>query len=279
MADSKTIREHIRLIRELSNEMAVYLHTLPRDVWRYADRYPSACEEWNMADVVAHLIQGAIASTLSIQRSLQGNTSAPIGYQPLTKVEHTLHVSGLREAYDEELFLEFNVTCKRLNSLLSSLRPAEYDIDAWQTERVGPLSLLIEDRLIELGIHGWDIRYGLERTAKLSPIAVPLLRDWVRGWYLKAFKGGDPLEKPVTYRFEPEGDVTQGHDVVISGDEVWVSGPTSKDADVTFRSDEDTCILFTLGRMPFARSVRRGRLSFEGDEALAAEFVGWFRPL
>ena len=279
MADAKTVTDHIRLIRELSNETAVYLHILPRDVWRYADRYASACEDWNMADVVAHLIDEAITSTLTVQRALQGNTSAPIGYQPLTRDEHTVRVAGLREAYDEELFPEFNVTCKSLNTLFSSLSPAEYDIDARQAERVGPLSLLIEKRLVELAIHGWDVRYGLERTAKLSPVAVPFLREWVRGWYLKAFKGGDPLETPVTYRFEPGGAATQAHDIVISGDEVRVSGPASKDADVTFSSDEDTCILFALGRLPFARSVRRGRLSFEGDEALAAEFVGWFRPL
>ena len=259
--------------------MAAYLHILPRDVWRYADRYPSACEGWNMADVVAHLIQEAITSTLSVHRALQGDTSAPIGYRPLTEAEHTVQVAGLREAYDEDLFAEFNVSCKRLNTALSSLGPAEYAVGAWQSQCVQPLSLLIENRLVELAVHGWDVRYGLERTAKLSPLALPFLREWVRRWYGRAFKRGDRLESPIRYRFEPEGDAAEGPEIVISGDGIAVSGQTAGDADVTFRGDEDTCILFSLGRLPFARSVRRGRLSFEGDEALAAGFVDWFRPL
>ena len=71
---------------------------------------------------------------------------------------------------------------------------------------------------------------------------------------------------------------TERHDVVLSADGCSVQGGASKAPDVTFTCDADTYILFAIGRLPFARSVRRGRLSFDGDDMLAARFPDWFAP-
>ena len=81
------------------------------------------------------------------------------------------------------------------------------------------------------------------------------------------------------YRFAltDEGEAPQ--DVVVRGDGFSVEDAGDGAADVTFACDTDTYLLFCMGRLPFARSVRRRRLSFEGDEREAARFTEWFGPV
>ena len=39
MSDAQQVKERIQLVRDLSNEMAAYLHTLPDNIWRDPDVY------------------------------------------------------------------------------------------------------------------------------------------------------------------------------------------------------------------------------------------------
>ena len=72
------VRHRIQLVRGLSNEMAAYLHSLPSDIWRDAERYPSGCGQWNLADVVAHLVYGALGQAIVIRRALRSELSPPM---------------------------------------------------------------------------------------------------------------------------------------------------------------------------------------------------------
>ena len=277
MTDVAEVRDNIRLVRELSNELAAYLHTLPDDVWRYAARYPSGCEKWKMADVAAHLIWEGIDSFQSIFRAKKGDTSPPIGYKSITTQDDVDWVISLRVTYDEDLFPEFNVSCRRLNTLLVSLRPEDYAMRAWHPRSPILVSELIKVRALELAAHSWDIRYGLDRAAKLSQTALPLLARRIPDWLRDHFRARKKLDLPVRYRFEIDDSVDGDYDVIITGEDFDLKPANGAPVDVTFRCDQDFYVLFGMGRMPFARSVRRGRLSFEGDEAVASSFIDWFK--
>ena len=149
----------------------------------------------------------------------------------------------------------------------------------WHPRSIVPMSQLIEYRALELAVHGWDIRYGLDLSATLSPRAMPFLTNWMCERFRVGFRKGDSLESPVRYRFQIGDPITSNIDVLISGDEVCVTTSDQSSADVTFRCDVETYVLFGLGRLPFARSVRRGRLEYEGDKDLASRFTSWFNPL
>ena len=101
------------------------------------------------------------------------------------------------------------------------------------------------------------------------------LMDWLPGWLRSAFQGGGTVPGPVRYRFQIEAE---RHDVVLSVHGCSVQRGATEAPNVTFTCDANTYILFAIGRLPFARSVRRGRLSFDGDQALAARFPEWFGP-
>ena len=273
------VRGHIELIRGLSNELAGYLHGLPEDIWRNPEQYGSPCDKWTVADVVTHIIAGALQQSLTIERALKQIASPPMGYRSMSDQEEVDRVVSLRVAYDEDLFPEFNATCKQLNTLLTSLKPDDYDTPVWHPRSIVPMSQLIEYRALELAVHGWDIRYGLDLSVKLSPRAIPFLTDWMCDRFRVGFRKGDALDSPVRYRFHIGDAITSDYDVVISGNDICVTTSDESDADVTFRCDEDTYILFGLGRLPFARCVRRGRLLYEGSKDLASRFTSWFSPL
>ena len=73
--------QKVQMVRALSNDLAGFMYTLPEEVWRDADVYGSACDQWNMADVVAHLIDVAITFTMSIERAIGGKRVASDGIQ------------------------------------------------------------------------------------------------------------------------------------------------------------------------------------------------------
>ena len=75
-------------MRGLSNELAAFLHSLPDDIWRDADRYLSGCDKWNLADVVAHLIYGALGDTIIARRALRGDLSPPMSYRPMSGADN-----------------------------------------------------------------------------------------------------------------------------------------------------------------------------------------------
>ena len=177
MPDTNSVQKNIGIVRALSNETAAFLHTLPDDVWRDPDRFASGCENWKVGDVIAHLIDQANHTTLSIERALRGSAAPPLGHRPLTPDEANQQLIELRAAFDEDLFPEFNASCLRLNRLLVGLEPDQYDLDAWHASGVRSVARLIEYRALELAVHGWDVGYAFDRDASLSPSACILVRQ------------------------------------------------------------------------------------------------------
>ena len=271
-----SVRENIQTIRALSNEMAAFLYTLPDDVWRDADTYASACAGWNMADVVAHLIDIGNHFAMSIERALNGSVAPPMGYRRMNREEFTQSVISLRDAYYEDLFPEFNASCLRLNRLLVSLEPEQYALPAWHPFRVMTVENLIELRAMELAVHGWDVRYGIDRAASLSPAAVPFLKGWVHRWLAACFRAPKELDSEARLRFSLT-DSDETHDLTVRADGFTLGeSDASATPDATLTLDTSSYILFLMGRLPLRRSIRRRRLAFSGDQPLVERFGEWF---
>ena len=278
-AQARTPQELVGLVRALSNELAAFLHSLPDDIWRDAERYPSGCEQWSLADVVTHLIYGALGSTMVVRRALRGELSPPMSYRPLSGADAVDHIVSLRQVFGEDLVPEFNATCKELNGLFVALSPEEYSARAWATDGKSSIGALVGSRIVELAIHGWDVRYAFNRAAPLSPQAMPFVADWVERGLAARLRAGSAAAGATTYRFVVEDPPEVSRDLVISADALNITTTSERDADVTFRCDRDAYLMLLLGRLPFDRSIRRGRLSFDGDEDLAKGFSGLFEPL
>ena len=214
-----SVQQKIQIIRALSNDLAGFLHTLPEDVWRDADVYASACDQWNMADVVAHLIDVANAFTMSIERAVNGNVSPPMGHRKLTSEEWIESIISLRDAYGEDLFPEFNTACLRLNRLIMELEPDQYELPAWHPFRVMTVERLIDLRAMELAVHGWDVRYGIDRSAAINPVAVPFLKGWVHRWLRACFRPRSQNDPEIRLRFILTDAGDESYDLTVGTDD------------------------------------------------------------
>lgn len=279
MANTEEVRERIQLVRALSNELAAYFYTLPESIWRNADDYASPCEGWKVADVVTHLILGANRFVQSIENALNGVSSAPMGFTPFIGPEALEMLVSTREAIHEDLFYDYNASCLRLNSMLVALEPEAYEREAWHPLFKTSIAHLIDLRASELAVHGWDVRYPMDRSATLSEKAVPFLKkDFLWRWLYSGFQKGEALPEPIRFRFRlTDGDADESYDVSVSGDKFRLEPSDGSAANVTFVVDTDTYILFCMGRLSLNRSVRRGRIVLEGDADMATQFGEWFK--
>jgi hypothetical protein len=183
-----------------------------------------------------------------------------------------------RNAIHEDLFYDFNASCKRFNTLLVELDEASYSLPTWHPYFVISVDRLIDIRASELAIHSWDVRYPIDRTAKLSNRAKAFLLDFVWRWLRTGFRKSEPLDTPIRYRFDLT-DADGGYDVTVNGDSFIHAPSDDSPADVTFGCDTDTYILYCYGRLQLRRSVRRGRIALSGDETLAEQFTEWFKGI
>lgn len=279
MSDAQQVRERIQLVRDLSNEMAAYLHTLPDNIWRDPDVYASACEGWKIADVITHLILGANVFGMSITNAVRGVVDPPMGWsRPASPQEGMARLVDTRNAIHEDLFYDFNASCKRFNTILLDLEESSYSLPTWHPYFVISVDRLIDIRASELAVHSWDVRYPIDRTAGLSDRARPFMLDFVWRWLRTGFQKSEPLDTPIRYRFDLT-DADGGYDVTVNGDNFRHAPSDDSQADVTFGCDTDTYILYCFGRLQLRRSVRRGRIALSGDETLAAQFTDWFRGI
>ena len=277
MSDSQQVRERIQLVRDLSNEMAAYFYTLPDNIWRDPDVYASACDGWKIADVITHLILGANVFGLSISNAVRGSVEPPMGWtRPESPEQGMERLVDTRNAIHEDLFYDFNASCKRFNTLIMELEESSYSLPTWHPYFVISVDRLIDIRASELAIHSWDIRYPIDRSARLSDRARPFLLDFVWRWLRSGFQKTEQLDTPVLYRFDLT-DAEGGYDVTVLGDNFKHTPSGDSPADVTFTCDTDTYILYCYGRLQLRRSVRRGRIALSGDEDLAAQFTDRFR--
>ena len=66
-----TFADRVKVLQSESERITQYLHALPPE----ALSKPSACTEWQVQDVIAHLIGVAETYASSVSRGLQGDTA------------------------------------------------------------------------------------------------------------------------------------------------------------------------------------------------------------
>lgn len=279
--------QRLESLFSVSTSLKNYLASLPAESWLQ----PSACDRWQVADVVAHLAGGAEGYTNTVSRGLQGDTSPPPGRMPAgadaaESSADRIASSALstREQLGSGLLSTFDATDSRLNQLLAGLSPQDRDKPCYHGGGIVPAENFIDLRLNELAIHEWDIRSSLELEAHVAPEGLPstlllLSRSLAAGSVRWAFWPGPKLSTPVRYRFEVAQPVPIRVDIVVQGDRASVEKPGEIPANVSFSCDTETFVLVMYGRVSAADAIASGRLSVAGDSQLAVQFNQWFKGI
>jgi uncharacterized protein (TIGR03083 family) len=277
--------EIVQLVIAESERLIEYLHTLSPAAWRK----PSACDRWEVRDVVAHLVGQGEFYAEAITRSLQGDPSPP-GNRPAPGSVNAVsnaergaqNAIAKREQLGDQVLDAFRTTNDQLNRLLASLGPQDWEKPLYYVSLgIAPMRFRPAIRLLELVIHGWDIRSRLMADAHLADASLPILVNIICGPLLAPpswlFSPGPRLSSSLRYRWVLTGVGAREQDMVIEGDRVRVEPAGTAAATVTFRSDTETFVLLMLSRLPLSEALAQGRLVAEGETAQVEAFAQWFR--
>jgi len=273
--------ERVKIAIGESERLKEYLSSLPPEAWNK----PSACDLWEVRDVVAHLAWAAEGYTERIHQSFQGDLSPPEGRPNLGPVSAASVAEGnaqraisRRESVGDPVLSDFVKANDELNQLMTTLgsqdwdKPHYYSSLGTEQMRYRP-DLWIE----ELAMHGWDIRSRLEPEAHLSDESLPVLMDLMPApLTMWVFAPGPRLPTPIRYRFELTGAGARSSDIVVEGDKASMEPAGTGKAGVTFRCDTETFVLIAFGRLTTDLAIAADRLTILGDHSLALEFQRWF---
>lgn len=278
MAGEVTEIEHrVAVAKRLAANIREHLGGLTPEQWEL----PSACAEWQVQDVVSHLIGGAERQAESMERGRGGDSDPPAGFVPPQASE--LSATNAQRDIDRsnELaghFLEsFDASYEKLHHEFDRFSEVSWDTLAWHVRR-GAMTgaAYVELRIQELAIHDWDIRSATGTIHSLYPDSVPILLDMTPRWLGMCFRSSAKLPKPVVYGFNVD---SQNYRLTVTGDGFDMISGEATEADFSLSATGEQFLLFTYGRLTAADGIHLGRLSINGDVAHLDQFEVWFKGL
>jgi len=272
-----SLQERIQLVKSESDRLRQYLSALSNDEWRS----PTACEAWQVQDVVAHMVMGGEMFLGNIGRGLANDSSPSDGAPPAGSVDMAARMSAnaqraisIRESLGQELLAAFSAGCNDLDRLLAGIGPEDQDKPCFHAAATIPVRTYVDLRLAELILHEWDIRSRLDGSARLPGECLPAAIDVISAFIVGIlFNPGSKLGTPVRYRIELTGAVPSRHDIVVKNGKARMQPAEDAAPDVTFRCDSETFVLLAYERIKLAEGLADGRISVEGDRELAGQFA------
>lgn len=283
----ESFEERAKLYKIESERFQEYLKSLPEDAWGLQ----SACDEWRVEDVVAHLVGNAEFYAGTVTRGLQGESSPPEGRPEAGTGHPSLSAAALakssianRERLGDLLLETYLEKDNHLINLLTGLSPEDQVKPCYHPGSIVPAANFVDLRFKEVVLHEWDIRSAFEENATLSSaslasMVILIQESFASGSLRWAFWAGPPLDHPVRYRFEVKSPVPVTADIVVEGDKFHYEEAPHGTADVTFRCHTHIFALLMYGRMPASEAIAAGHLAVEGDRKLAEQFSQWFKGI
>lgn len=267
-----TDADRAQVVHDEAKRLEAFLRALSPEDWNR----PSRCEQWQVADVVAHLIEDKHAERMA--RGLRGELT-PSGFVPSVTLNAddfraylVQHPITLRRQLGDALLAAFCAENAHVDTILTGLRPEEWETLCYHPRQPEPIRTIIDIRLTELAIHGWDIRASFDPQASLSEETLPLLLQTIPRVVRRAFRPDAHRTRTMRYRVHMTGPVAATTDILLNADGASVESASQVEADVTFHCDTSTALLVLFGRLPCADAIADGRVHVEGELELAAAF-------
>ena len=277
-----TAETRVKQVQHESERLKEYLSALPPDAWSRQ----SACERWQVGDVVAHLASGAEFYDGSITRGLRGETAPPEGFPPPGAADPDVvgeviaqSAISVRDSLGDGLFSRFSSANDQLNRLLGGLGPKDWDQPCYHPASVFLVRTFLNLRMFELALHGWDIRSRLDAPAHLSAESIPILMEFISAMCGRLIQPTSDLPTSARYRFHLTGTASGDYDIVLEGGGTRMEPGGMAPADAAFQSDTETFSLLMTGRLMFEAATDEGRLVVVDESGLAPDFGHWFKGI
>lgn len=287
MPDITAFADNMTVLGEETERITAYLADLPAASWTQ----PTACDAWQVQDVVAHLVGVAEFYAGNVTRGLQGDTAPPAGRPPAGSVTAVISAEGVarraiaeREKLGDRLLEQFRIANAHLIDVLGALSPEARTMLCYHPGGMTQAQQFIDLRLKELAVHEWDIRSRLEPSASLSAACLPAIIRLIDGSVASGslrwgFRPGELQPEPVRYRFEVTEPVSYQINLIVANDAVRQEVGMDTPADVLFRCDTTTFVLLVYGRLALDRALQDGRITAAGEGTRAGAFAQWFQGI
>lgn len=274
------IEEQVKQVRLESERLSEYLQSLPNEAWQQQ----SACERWNVADVVAHLIGGAQMCREHISRGLQGDIIPPEGFPPAGEADPEVlgnlnaHRAIFRRAgLGNRLLSTFQSSNEQLNQLLDRLSSKDWEKPCYHPCGVIPVQTFVSLRMFELALHGWDMLSRLEPEATLSAECRLMLLNLVASSDLNVVQFDVGKASPSRYRFRLSGKASGDYDIAVADGAALLEAAGAEPPDGVLRCDTADFLLLVTGRLNLGSAISAERLVIEQGNALPLIFGDWFK--
>ena len=269
----------IEAVQTESAGLANFLKGLDADDWLKV----SACPEWQVGDIVAHLAQGGHSWIEYIGRALAGNTTPPPGQQSLRPGDRGSEATAQRAIEQhqsqskQELLDSYNSGYDQLYQLMLELKPEDWELPCFHRRALSSIHEMVARRVQELAIHGWDIRSTFDSSYQLSEPAIGVIVGLAHRWFTSTFSPQADANTPVRYRFDMSGPAPVLEDVVVYQDRFELEASSSGPAEVTFRGSGNDYLLLIYGSLSVRGADNNSNLEIDGSLEQAALFNTWFR--
>ena len=179
--------QRVELVKSESQRIQRYLEGLPNEDWTQT----SACDAWEIRDVVAHLTASVDLYESAISRGITGDSNPPEGLSAagvrslMTRLEeNTQRVINLRQDIGDRLLSVFSGRCQDLTKLFEGLADKDWQKLCYHPGKVIPAATcgLTSGRVGHSRVgHTLQVRH-IERTIRPMPSGRDGLYPCVRGW-------------------------------------------------------------------------------------------------
>jgi uncharacterized protein (TIGR03083 family) len=225
---------------------------------------PSACGGWTVADVVAHLAWAGAGYVEMAEGALRGDlrppASRPSGRMTAADIAERARVA--RREIGAGLRAEFARANRAFAQTIARVGPAD-----WQrpTAFGATIGWYVRHRVVELSLHGWDIRSVLEPPGHLSPSSLPPLMDFATETVERRLRRLSAPAGPLRIRFAWTDATLGARDLEIGDGEVHFAPSGAGPAELTVRCASEVFILLAVGRIDLDRATDEYGLEMAGD--------------
>jgi len=275
-----TFDERRAILKAEYQRLEDYLHTLTPEAWEH----PSTCDQWTVADVIAHLTVGSRNHATWITKALVQRVPPERlprrSHQRVDAAAFAHRVMEWRHELGRHLLSEFVTSRRAIEDAFAQVTPDDWETLCYRPNGAEPMRTILDNFIAEVGIHRWDVIYPFDPHVQLFHEGVAAMVERYprrpRWWDIALPPQHPPL--PVRFRFTVSGVTVPGTDFIVATPEdqyMEVAGDVP--AQVTFRCDAQTFVLLAYGRIRPASALSAGTLTSEGSQTWAEMFLHAYR--
>jgi uncharacterized protein (TIGR03083 family) len=275
-----TIASEISVARAATERLHRDLSTLTPIEWEL----PGACGIWSVAEVAAHLAWGADIYADGIRRGLQGDSEPPAGFVPIPEygaraARTASQATAYRRERGERLLEAYETSGRALVELFESVGPSDWGRPAFHPSSIRTIRELLQLRIVELSIHGWDMLNRVGREASLPEGSHAVIVDTLPLRQRGIFARREPLAEPLRYLFVLGSPLLRLVHLHIYGDRLEIDPEFDQSgSDVVVTLDPEAYILLFMGRYTWRQALSEDALGVTGRRDLVGDLDDRFPP-